>query len=79
MLTCGSVNGDNLSDFAAVNELGTVSVALGDPSGYLAGASDFSAGMVPRDVIAGDVNGDAKPDLVAANFSSASECTIAMV
>lgn len=63
-------NGDAIDDFATANsESGTVSVLLGDPSGYLQSPNDFAAGYYPYAVTVADVDGDLDADLVTANFA----------
>lgn len=58
-------NGDNIDDFATVNNYdGTVSVLEGDSSGYLQGPSDFNAGYSPWSVATKDLDGDGDNDLV---------------
>jgi hypothetical protein len=67
-------NGDGLTDFAAVNqERGTLTVALGDPSGQLVEGGDYYAGYdgaYASTATAGDVNGDGHIDVVTGNWSS---------
>ncbi len=62
------LNGDGLSDFATTDQGSTINVALGDPSGHLIGPTDFYGGRHVTSVAFGDVNGDARPDLVTANL-----------
>jgi hypothetical protein len=63
-------NGDGIDDLATTNfDSGTVSVLLGNTSGYLQPPSGFNAGTDPYAVAAGDVNGDGHIDLVAAGGS----------
>jgi hypothetical protein len=63
-----SLTGHPIDDFVAVNpDYGTLSVLLGDSSGYLQSASYLSAGSYPWSVAADDVNGDSVIDLVAAD------------
>jgi hypothetical protein len=64
-----TINGHPVQDFATANfDTGTVSVLLGDLSGYLQGPTDFSTGASPRSVAAGDVDADGDTDLVTANL-----------
>jgi hypothetical protein len=61
-------NGDGVPDLAAANgERSIVGVLLGDGRGNLANLREFPAGGSPWSVVAGDVNGDARADLVTAN------------
>ena len=43
---------------------------LGNGNGTFQVASHYAAGSIPHSVAVGDFNGDAKPDLVVANFGS---------
>jgi hypothetical protein len=66
-----TINGHPVQDFATVNlDNGTVSVLLGDVSGYLQGPTDFSTGAYPWSVATGDVDADGDTDLVTANIYS---------
>jgi len=47
-----------------------VSVLLGNGNGTFAAKRDYETGDTPRSVALGDLNGDGKPDIVTANFSS---------
>jgi uncharacterized protein (TIGR03437 family) len=63
-------NGDGKLDIVAANSGShSVTVLLGNGSGGFAAAigSPFAVGMNPQSVIAVDVNGDGKPDIVTAN------------
>lgn len=67
------VNGDGRADVVAGSASGRLAVLHGDGSGGLAAAGpSFSAGAVAAavaDLVTDDVNGDAQPDVVAANDS----------
>jgi hypothetical protein len=47
-----------------------VSILLGNGDGTFATAVNLAVGSSPNEVTIGDLNGDGKPDLAAANFSS---------
>ena len=69
----GDFDGDNNLDLVATNPdsaSGNVSVLLGKGDGSFQMPATYSAGYSPRVVVASDLNGDAKPDLVVANYSS---------
>ena len=58
-------------DAAVANRLGsTVSFALNNGSGSFATRIDRASGTGPEDVAAGDLNGDARPDVVASHWGS---------
>ena len=70
----GDLDGDGKPDLAVANSNGTsVSVLRNtSTSGSISFAAkmDFGTGNSPYTVAIGDLNGDGKPDLVAANFNS---------
>jgi gliding motility-associated-like protein len=73
----GDLDGDGKPDLAVANRTGnTISVlrntsASGSiTSGSFAAKVDFATGISPQSVAIGDLDGDGKPDLVSANFSS---------
>src|ERR1039458_1289360 len=69
----GDFNGDGKPDLALANESSNnVTVLLDDGSGGFTAApgSPFAAGANPFFVAVGDFNGDGKPDLAVANWSS---------
>jgi len=78
----GDLNGDGKPDLAIANsyldadeeegELGTVSVRLNRGDGTFKPRRDYSTGGGPHSVAIGDLNGDGKPDLAAANFDAGS-------
>jgi hypothetical protein len=76
-MAVADLNGDGPQDIALVDSSGAsannVSVLLGSASGSfgLAPGSPFpSGGSNPGAIVAGDFNGDGKPDLAVANFAS---------
>jgi predicted nucleotidyltransferase len=74
----GDVNGDGKPDMAVANrDSANVSLLLNTTAAGAATASfadrkDFATGSQPHAVVLGDVNGDGKPDMAVANFSSTS-------
>ncbi len=80
----GDFNGDGKPDLAAANSgsrddssgaftNSSVSVLLGKGDGTFQAPVNFDAGAFPRSVVAGDFNGDGKPDLAVANLGSCSQ------
>ncbi len=78
-ITTDDINGDGMPDLVVGNEVSdslifslpaTVSVLLGDGGGGFADRIVFTAGVNPRSVISEDFNGDGKPDVAVANFTS---------
>ena len=69
-VAAGDFNGDGKPDLAAITADGMVHLFLNQGSGTFAGqliVSAGSAGDTPLFVVAGDLNGDGKPDLAVAN------------
>ena len=74
-ITGGDFNGDGKLDLAVVNEncqffncpAGGISILLGNGDGTFQNAVDYSTGIAPVAIIAADLNGDGKLDLVTAN------------
>jgi hypothetical protein len=70
----GDFNGDGKADLALVGGLGLVgkiSVLLGNGDGTFQAAVDYAVGAGQHSIAVGDLNGDGKADLVAANYVSA--------
>jgi hypothetical protein len=76
-LALADINGDGKLDLAAAvdiddafNSSGLVSVLLGKGDGTFSDPVDYFAGSSPCSVALGDVNGDGRTDVVAANYGS---------
>jgi FG-GAP-like repeat/PASTA domain/FG-GAP repeat len=66
----GDLNNDGKPDLATANfkhGTHTVSVLLNTGDGHFGVKHDFTTGYLPQSVAIGDLNGDAKPDVVTAN------------
>lgn len=72
-IAAGDLTGSGKVDLVIANfSSGSVSVFLHDPASagtYLAG-TDVKTGGAPNQVVIGDLNGDGKPDLALADFST---------
>ncbi|KAA9325709.1 hypothetical protein F0P94_17400, partial [Adhaeribacter soli] len=70
----GDIDGDGKPDLAIANfNSNTVSVLRNTGSSgtvSFAAKTDFTTGIAPHSVAIGDIDGDGKPDLVTANYSS---------
>src|SRR5205823_1099330 len=75
-LAIADLNGDGKPDVATANyhsgtiDPGNLTVFLGDGSGALSLTGWTSFGLGPHGIAIGDLNGDGKPDLAAANSTS---------
>ena len=72
-LSLADVNGDGRLDILTANFGSTAnnaSVLLGNGNGTFQGAANFATGTNPRSAVLGDVNGDGRLDIVAANYNS---------
>jgi len=76
-VAAGDFNADGHVDLAVANngnagagDDGNVSVLLGNGDGTLSPAVSFSAGKNPSAIMAGDFNGDHRPDIVVVNTST---------
>jgi hypothetical protein len=72
-VVAGDFNGDRKLDLAVASSTGgggSVNLLLGDGVGGFGPASIFLVGNNPISVVVGDFNGDRKPDLAIANFST---------
>jgi hypothetical protein len=76
-IAAGDLNGDGLDDLAVVTyelrgktgvlEHGEIAVLLAGGAGAFLPAVHYAAGQSPRSIFVGDVNGDDRPDVLAAN------------
>ncbi len=69
-LVAGDFNGDGRTDLAFNGELtydNTVSVLLGNGDGTFQPQVAYTVGLYPKDIVAGDFNGDGRTDLAVAN------------
>ena len=74
-IAIGDVNADGKPDLVATSnrplgtyeEMGMVSVLLGNGDGTFGSATDYVAGSRPGAVLVADLNGDAKPDIAEVN------------
>ena len=74
-ITVVDLNFDGKPDLAATNSSyhGSISVLLGKGDGtFPTPPQVFPVGTNPSSIVAGDLNGDGKPDLAIANFGSTS-------
>jgi hypothetical protein len=79
----GDCNGDNKPDLAILNQCqtsgncsGTVTILLGNGDGTFQTPPSYASGGYDADsVVAGDLNGDRKLDLVVANLCQSSNCS----
>jgi hypothetical protein len=72
-IAIGDLNGDRKQDIVTANGEGganRVSVLLNKGGGSFRAKADYSAGATPVEVAIGDLNGDGKPDLAAANLGA---------
>ncbi|MCW2241407.1 FG-GAP-like repeat-containing protein [Azospirillum canadense] len=72
-VTVGDFNGDGKLDLVTSNSNGsssTVSVLLGKGDGTFQSKTDYTVGINPNSVVAADVNGDGKLDLVTSYSSN---------
>ena len=67
-VTAGDLNGDGIRDLAVANENNTLSVLRGDGAGGYAAAVHYPSGTLTQALAMADLNGDARPDLVTANY-----------
>jgi len=71
-LTTGDYNKDGHADLSAtvlVSNSRSVSILLGDGSGGFSASTKYPAGGNATSIVAGDFNGDTKPDLVTSNVN----------
>lgn len=75
-LVVSDLNGDGAVDLAMrtrdIYNIDSVAIRLGDGSGGFGALTKFGLGQSrsPLEIVVGDFNGDGKPDLATANFSS---------
>src|SRR5262249_19030131 len=70
-------NGDGLDDFATLNyDSALVDILSASSTGALGGLQELGVGSSPEAVVAGDVSGDGKADLVTANTYGAENVSV---
>lgn len=68
------VNGDGSMDLISANQgsfpnyIGTLTVLTNNGSGIFSSNATYSVGKLTEAVVAADINGDGKPDLICANY-----------
>jgi hypothetical protein len=78
----GDLNADGKPDLVTANagfgpdHFGTVSVLLGNGNGTFGPKSEYGTGTSSQSVAIGDLNGDGKPDLAVANYSSSNTVSV---
>ena len=84
MAVAADLNGDGVPDLASANNGSTgsptVSVFIGAGDGTFAARVDYPAATGAGSIVAGDFNGDGRPDLAVANyvFSPAAQQTVSL-
>lgn len=74
-IACADINGDGLNDLITVSVADSrIHIFLNkkDGSGFSAGITVPIEGVMPKMVVAADINGDGRPDLITSNAGSGS-------